>query len=351
VLVPTVPLLAGQINYDNLMFLVLAGVGWLVLHVTEDLRAHKLDLRTYALLAVLLMLACLVKYPFLPIAVVTVAYVGYMLWRTFRGRRFWGVVAKSYASISRRTLVTLLVLLALAGVLFVQRYGHNLAAYRDPVPDCGSVLSIEDCLQYGPWQRNYMYTAARAADFVPDLFGYTWTWLQGLHYRLFFMVAGPPTFINYPPALLPSAAAVVVSVSGLAATLLYWRRVFTGQPFLLFLLLITAGYAAALFLLNNYPQYVQTGQPVAINGRYFIPLLLPMAVVFGRALSLALRSVTVKTVIAVLVIALFVQGGGVFSFILRSDPSWYWPNQTVVDANTGAQKALSKVMFIGPKEY
>lgn len=350
-LVPTVPLLAGQVNYDNLMFLALAGVCWLVLMIVEQLRARAFNLQTYALLAFLLMSACLVKYPFLPIALTAAVFVAFMLWRAFRTGGFGKALAKSYAKLPRRRALALLVLLVIGSVLFLQRYGYNLAVYHDPVPDCSAVLSIEACMEYGPWGRNYRYAASKPASFTPDPAGYTWLWLQGMHYRMFFMITGPPKHTNYPPALLPSAIAIAVVIFGIAALLFYWRRSFGGQPFLIFLLLITVVYAAALFFLNNYPQYVETGRPVAINGRYFIPFLLPMAAVFGCALSVAFRSIQLKAVAALLVIVCFTQGGGVFSFILRSDPAWYWPNQAVVDVNTAAQKALDNVMFIGPKEY
>lgn len=350
-LVPTVPLLAGQVNYDNLMFLALAGVCWLVLMIVEELRARTVNIRTYVLLALLLLFASLVKYPFLPIALGTVLFVAFMLWRTFRSGGFVKAVAKGYAKLPRRTALALLALMVVGAGLFIQRYGYNLAVYHHPVPDCSDVLGIEACMEYGPWGRNYRYAASKPADFTPDPAGYVWLWLQGLHYRMFFMITGPPEHTNYPPALLPSAIAIAVLVFGLAALLFYWRQSVGGQPFLIFLLLITAVYAAALFFFNNYPQYVETGRPVAINGRYFIPLLLPMAAVFGRALSVAFRSIQLKVVAVLLVIVCFTQGGGVFSFILRSDPSWYWPNQAVVDVNTAAQKALDNMMFIGPKEY
>src|SRR5262249_46413203 len=155
---------------------------------TDQLHARKVDLQTYALLAALLLFASLVKYPFLPVVLAVVVYVAYMLWRTFRGGGLWRTVAKSYAQLSRRTAILLLVLLAVSGVLFVQRYGTNVLAYGKPVPDCDQVLSVDACMEYGPFGRNYLL-AAQGPDVDPNPIAYTWTWLQGLHYRLFFMVA------------------------------------------------------------------------------------------------------------------------------------------------------------------
>ncbi len=350
-LIPTVPLLAGQINYDNLMLLGLAAVLLVLLDITRDLRARKFNLASYVLLVVLLILNSLVKYPFLPIALAAVVYVLYMLWRTFRGQRFGQVVKKSYAALSRRTVIWLSVLFVVSSGLFLQSYGQNLLTYRHPVPDCGKVIGIEACLEYGPWGRNYRYAAAKPESFTPDPLWYASVWLQSLHYRLFFVVNGPPLYVNYPPAPLPSATAIPILVAGLLSLFFFTRKIFSGRPFLVFLLLTTILYAVALWSFNTYPQYVETGQPVAINGRYFIPLLLPMVAVFGRGLGIALRRQSVKVVFASAAIVLFLQGGGVSSFILRSDESWYWDSRAVVEVNEAARDVLSRVIFIGPKEY
>jgi hypothetical protein len=350
-LIPTVPLLAGQINYDNLLLLMVALVCWLVLLVTEQLKARTLDLKTCGLLAVALMLASLVKYAFLPLALTVFGYVVVLVCKTLGRRKFLPAITKSYAGLSRAWKFGLLALLVISTGLFLQRYALNTLDYGHPVPDCDKVIGVEACMEYGPWGRNYRLAAAKT-DFDPNPLAYTWVWLQGLHYRMFFVISGPPKHTNYPPALLPSAAAVVLLLSGVTALLLYWRQVFAGRPFLLFLLLLPVVYGAFLWGLQNYPQFVETGQPVAINGRYFIPLLFPLAAVWGRALSVACRPwPVVKIWAAGLVVALFLQAGGVFSFILRSDQSWYWPNGVVIKVNQTAQHVLSHTMYIGPKHY
>ena len=148
---------------------------------------------------------------------------------------------------------------------------------------------------------------------------------------------------------LPSAAAIVIFVASITAVVFYWRQVFRGNPFLVFLLLLVTIYTVILWT-QNYGQYLETGRPVAINGRYYIPLLLPLAVVFGRALGVALEPwKNAKIWIAAAAILFFWQGGGVFSFILRSDSAWYWPNPAVTQVNSAAQKVLDPVMYEGPK--
>ena len=51
--------------------------------------------------------------------------------------------------------------------------------------------------------------------------------------------------------------------------------------------------------------------------------------------------------LAAAAILLFLQGGGVMTFILRSDASWDWQNRAVIDANNAARKVLSPVVVEG----
>ncbi len=352
-LVPAVVLLAGQINYDNLVFLLLAWVCWLVLDITQAVRSGKIQLKILAVLAMVLLLASLVKYAFLTIAVAVVAYIGGLLVMHFRtrGQVFWRAVRTDFRALSGAVRLALLVGLIVCSGLFAQRYVANVLRHHDPVPSCDVVLDIEDCMEYGPWARNYRYAADKPVVSTNPL-AYTWLWLQGLHYRLFFMITGPPSYSNYPPPVLPAAMAVVIVIFGLASLLFYWRRIFSGRPFLVFVLLMAAIYTAILWATQNYPQYLQTGRPVAINGRYLVPLILPLVAVLGTGLGVAIRRwPTAKTWVAVGAIVLFLQGGGVFGFILRSDASWYWPNTAVKNVNQTAQHLLAPVMIVGPKGY
>ncbi|HEX7964013.1 MAG TPA: hypothetical protein VF466_05515, partial [Candidatus Saccharimonadales bacterium] len=62
VLIPIVPLLAGQINYDNLLFPLVAWTCLLVADAYGDIRKQRLNLKTLTVLVSLLMLSSLVKY-------------------------------------------------------------------------------------------------------------------------------------------------------------------------------------------------------------------------------------------------------------------------------------------------
>lgn len=352
VLIPTVPLLAGQINYDNLFVLALAGVCWLAVCITEDVRAGKANVLTMLWLVALVALTSLVKYAFLPMALAVCGYLMVLIGAKIRRqpREFLAQIKASYRGISKGVKIAMLATLLLSSAMFLQRYGINSVRYGHPVPDCQATIGLEACMEYGPWGRNYRF-AAQKSEVNSSPLAYTWLWIQGMHYRLFFMITGPPAHTNYPPALLPSAAAVVIVVFGALSTLFYWRQVFAGRPILVFFVVMAVLYVGVLWS-QNYSQYLETGQPVAINGRYLIPLLLPLAAVLGRSLSVALGAwSSARKWAAIAVVFFFLQGGGAFSFILRSDSSWYWPNQAIIKTNEVMQHTLAPVMFVGPKKY
>lgn len=356
VLIPIVPLLAGQINYDNVLLPMLAWICLLVFALTEQIQARKVHLQTLVLLIIAILLTSLVKYAFLPMAVAVGLYLAVIGFRAYRGkwRQLQASLRSSHDKLGQRAKVLLLVGLVVSGGLFVQRYGMNVVNYGTPLPDCSAVIGVDACMSYSPWARNFLYEADKVnKDVDPNPLAFTWTWLQGLHYRLFFMITGPDgSYVNYPPAPLPSATAIVIGLFGLTALLFYWRQVLLGRPFLIFLLFLSLLYVASLWY-ENYTGFLETGEPVAINGRYLVPVLLPMVAVFGRALVVAFEKwpAAARTWAAVGAIVLFLQAGGVFSFILRSDDEWYWPSTTVQSMNENAQKVLDPVIFQGPKHY
>ncbi len=353
ILIPIVPLVAGQINYDNLLMPLVAGTCLLAYNIYQGLVRRKLVVASLAWLVVISMLGSLVKYAFLPIVLTVWLFLLAVALRTFRGhfKWVWPEVKASFSTLGRTAKVGFAIIFVLSTVLFVQRYGLNLSAYHTPVPDCAKVLSNDACLSYGPWARNY-HAAQQKPVVSHNPIAYSWTWLQGMHYRLLFMINGPNGgYTNYPPSPLVSAATISIVVFGVAAVAFYGKRAARGVPFVWFLLALALVYVLVLWV-DNYTQFLETGQPVAINGRYLLPILFPGIVVVGRSLSMALRSwPTPKAACALFVVLMFLQGGGVFGFIARSDEHWYWPNRLVVDINNGARIIVTPLIIEGSRKY
>lgn len=354
VLIPIVPQLAAHINYDNLLMVLIAWLCLIVFRLVDSFREQRIDVGALATLMLICLFTSVVKYAALPLLIAAVVFVAVMAYRHFRGhgKRLRMRLKDGYLRLGRPTKIILLLSLAAGSLLFVQRYGINVIHYGHPVPDCGKVLSVERCMQYGPWGRDYNLEQHRPDDFRANPITFMDEWLVGMRHRLFFAVSGAKTaFVNYIELPIPVLTFTVVFVAGLLALLAWWRQVFRDHVFLVFFLFMTCLYVVVLWY-DQYGMYKQTGVAVAINGRYLLPVLLPMAVVVGRAFAIGLARVKrtyLKPYLAAMVILLFLQGGGVFTFILRSDESWYWPNQFVEHMNHAARSVVAPLMVEGDK--
>jgi hypothetical protein len=360
ILIPIVPQLAAHINYDNLLMVMLPLMCLTVFNLTDSFRKGRIDVAAALGFLAICLYMCVVKYAALPFLVGAVVFLFAMFMRYFWGRmRTVGpAIWKDTKQLRRPILLTLVAICLLGTVLFVQRYGVNVARYKTPVPDCGKVLTVEQCVAYGPWGRDYYFEQARPSEFNPNPLAYMSEWLEGMWFRTFFAVSGPASnFTNYPPLVVPAHTAVVVLIFGVVASVFWWRRLFIGDAYLVFFVTLIGVYCAILWF-DQYGMYRQTAQPVAINGRYLLPILPLLAVVLGRGFSSAINSVrkplnrtTIKAAAATLTIVLFLHGGGVFTFILRSDSTWYWPNAAVRKVNEASQKVLAPITIEGSKYY
>jgi hypothetical protein len=108
-----------------------------------------------------------------------------------------------------------------------------------------------------------------------------------------------------------------------------------------------------LFLLaDGYAQYRYTNELVTMNGRYLLPILLLLGAIVGYAFSLAMRKFKItKTVITIIVLLLFLQGGGFLTFISRSDSTWDWSNPIVIKVNNAARRITKPIIIKGSKTY
>lgn len=351
-LIPIVPQLAAHINYDNLVMILLPALCLVVFNLVEGFRKHAIVGPALLGFVALSLFISIVKYAVLPFVVAAVVFLLVMFVRSFKGS-FASLVPAFKLGLkqtSQPLKVGFIVLIAVGGVLFVQRYGVNLVQYKTPVPDCGKVLTVEQCTAYGPWGRDYYFEHTKAADFNPNPLTYMKEWLYGMWYRTFFAVNGPMTeYTNWRPLIVPSYTALALLLLGGVAVLIWWRQLFRRNAYLIFFGLLIGMYVLILWF-DQYGMYRQTAQPVAINGRYLLPILPLLAVILGRSLQLALawaKKQNLQGILAAVILLCFLHGGGVMTYILRSDSSWYWPNGTAQFMNQTAQKILDPFIVEG----
>jgi hypothetical protein len=359
-LIPVVPQLAAHINYDNLIFPLVAWVCLLTFDITDQIRQRRLNIRSLSALIIVGLLATQVKYAFLPIFAGAVLFLLFMA-----GRAYWkkplvllAQLRRSWTAQSWRAKALILSFLLVAVGIFAQRDAVNLVEYHTFTPNCSSVLSIKACNAYGPWKRNYTTHKIVQAKVAEGTISYDnpivyfGQWIYWLWYRLFFAINGPSSnYANYPPLPLPAAAAALLAATGAVAVIVWRRRIFHDNPYIAFFFVVSMLYLASLWV-EGYSQYRYTDELVLMNGRYLLPVLLLMGAIIGRAFSIGLhKSVTVRSALALVAILLFVEGGGFLTFITRSDASWDWPNSAVVKVNDAARKITKPVIIKGSKNY
>jgi hypothetical protein len=348
VLIPVVPLLAGQINYDNLFIPSIAICLLLAIKLVDSLRRKHFNVVTLLWLASACLFASLVKYAFLPIFIAIGMFVIAEITRFWYRHKptFGKQVAKSLAATSRRQLVIAIALLAAFIGLFSQRYFVNLAHYGTPIPDCSKVLTVEQCSHYGPWIRDYDFENNKLGDAHDNPLQYSDDWLRGMWTRLYFAVAGPTNdYQTRGPLPVPAISAIVIFSGGVVALLTGLKQLLRRYDATVVLLFLgTSGVYITTLFWDNYKAYLRTGQPVAVNGRYLLPLLPLLFVLAALAgqhwLAKYPRS---ASLLAVAIVVSQLWGGGALTYILRSNDSWYWPSESAKSAHHFVQQILEPV--------
>ena len=346
IMTPLVSQVAAQINYDSLFMLIVGLSLILTLNIANNLKRQSFKLleNRFLTLAGLLLTGTLVKYAFLPIILAIIIYLGWKLYKASQIKQSLTLKIKSFPG--RRSKLkhwAVVIFVVLSFGLFLERYGGNIIRYGSPIPGCSVVLGEKACLNNTVIERNANYLRTKPSDLLGPA-GYTDVWIRHMGYNLMFALNGPHSGHKVGlPLPLPKLAATVFGLGGLVLSLVFWRRVFASLTVRLlgFVIIVYVG----ILWLNNYLDYLHFGQLVAVQGRYLIPVLILVYVVallaYQRLFDLLPRLRTPLTTIAVVC---FLAGGGTLTYILRSDPSWYWENNFVVDLNEGAQKILRPII-------
>ena len=351
ILIPIVPQLAAQISYDDLLFPLVA---WIILQafdLTEPIKKHKASTKRLFILAITILLTGIEKYASLPISLAVIIYVVWLFYKAYRPnlKSIWLDLKKDFTRLSPKLRLLLVVGLLISLGMFLERDGYNIVFYHRVEPDCAKVLSVKECKPYSAWYASY----ARHEDLLKgkthityDPISYTGQWFYWMWYRLFFAVNGPNSnFASYSPLPVPSLVAIAVALIGGLALIVWRKLVFKNNPFAVLLLLVVLIYCTALFV-QGYITYNYTAVLENMNGRYLIPILLPLAGLLGLALSRGLhRWHWTKALLSLVVIVLFFEGGGTLTFILRSDNSWYWDNGAIEKINDDVRKVIKHVVI------
>jgi hypothetical protein len=351
ILIPIVPQLAGQISYDDMLFPLIAWICLQALHIIDDIKRHKLSSIRLFILAITIILTGIEKYASLPISLAVVVYIAYELYVNYQPKLkvIWQEFKADFIKNPAWLKWLLIIGLIISIGMFLERDGVNLVEYHRIAPSCAKVLSVNQCKPYSAWYATYArheYLIEGKTHITFGLIRYIGQWFYWMWYRLFFAVNGPKSnFASKGPLPIPSVVAIILAVVSLIALIIYRKKVFRKNPYAKLLFSVAVFYCLILFI-QGYLTYNYTAVLENMNGRYLIPILLPLAAVLGPAFSYAMhRSGISKALAAIIIIFLFLQGGGLFTFILRSNHNWYWSNDTIVKINEEARKVAKRVII------
>ena len=336
VLLPVTPLLASQINYDNMLFLLLPINLIFVLNTAQSIAKRKqVEARDLILMIAIGCLTSLVKYVYLPIFAASILHV-LVVWLKYKQRKkILHSVLQSFRVLHLAAKIGLTIILVLSSGLFAQRYVVNAVLYHDIQPECNKVETLEHCLQYGPWARNYnLKETAQSAPSRPVPLSFPefiLSWTNTMIDRLYFTI--DYAFVEYAPMPLPITMAYIIGGIGLILVLTYCLSL----------------------LYVNYTEYLTFDKMVAINGRYFVPLLPFVFIIIGLAYRCLFAKLwphktnIIKSSLTIVAIFVALQGGGALTYLIHSEPAWYWQNSPLTGFNIQTQKIITP-LIIGAKK-
>ncbi len=339
---PLLVFVSATVNYDNLLFLLTAAF---VLASVRLYRRDEVDLSLWVQLITFGSLAAVTKYAFLPIGgalllCVVVRQVGIVRAGGLRGS--WSRW-RDGMPITRVRRWAALVLLVVAVGLVLERYVGNLVRFGTPLPDCADVQTVETCLRWGPWGRNYRWDEASpdvALSLGSALAFFSGTWLPQMLWqgnaigvigdgRAILLDNGPHAFGSLIAWGLP--AVVVVLLLSVPAL----RRVRGALP-----LLVVFGFYLAVLFGQNLLDYLRLGQAVGVHSRYVflvLPVVLGIALIGVSRLLADARGW--KLVLLCAFVVASTQGGGIVQFLHQTTPAW-WSDRPALVA---VQEQLGRV--------
>lgn len=348
-LLPIMPFLAAQVNYDNaLLFLTPLNL----LFALRIMNSKKVSVVQITVFSIVGLAASLVKYTYLPIFVTVVVIVGGVL--LYRHRHKLGTVL--HKDFTRQKIwVKILLVIGLITTLglFTERHVVNVVRYHALNVSCDTVQPRSVCQYYSPWYRDNGHEKIPSPNGKQVAF-YFPMWIEKTMEGFFINFthltreehtqADPFGPIFARGAMLPLYfLGWTVFFAGLVVAIKK-RRVIWQNRAMRLLLAVAVFYVLMLFF-QNFTGFLKRGTPQAIQARYILPVLPILMVVFAIAFKQVIQTVKARAVVLILLALLYTQGGGAITYILRSDDRWYWDNNGVATSNHVAKNIISPFVY------
>jgi hypothetical protein len=354
-LIPIVPFALSQINYDALIFVFIP----LLIYLSQKATNTTNRQAWYAaLFGIISGFAAVTKFTVLPIILGCFIFIATCLYRQHH-KKLAKVLFAQLRLISRPQCIVMSILLVISMGLVAERYAVNLVTYGSIEPKCDELHASDECSQYTVYRRDkglrqsYQSTPHNLMNPIQYSENY---WVP--HIFDDFFVTG--TYVNQTPTAVTNLRTLPTTLSANAGNPLLrisaWalfgvsivvilvagvkRKLVPARMFYLFGIIFVI-YSLASWL-KNYGDYLNLGSPVAAQGRYYVWFLIPVLAMVAVAVKQLIKDVRVYALIVLISLVLLTQGGGVGSYILYSNPKWYWfrDHHVIEQANNTARQIL-----------
>lgn len=296
----------SAISYDNLFVLLTISGVYIMVKLIEKITAKDL-----LLFMSILLLGCMVKINFLPIAF---SLVMVLAWK------YYNKITPSLAAFrnsfvkNKSTNIFLSVVVIILGITFSSSYLGNMTNHGSPFPECTQVYNLDDCKKNQIYNRNiYIKKTAKPTNLQADAYAFQWYTL--MNQRTYGIFAHEQYELNNKIMYL----IYFVSLLGLFAVI----RLFKIKDRLLAIILLICVFNIFVLILENYSIYKDYGRPsLAIHGRYLFGIL-PLIYLLGATYFTRLKMNNVARCILIVVSLSIFFVASLPTFINKADPQWY----------------------------
>ena len=322
IMIPVVPWVSGAVNYDNFVFMLTPMYFYMMIKI---IRSSSIALSDLLIFTTIGLTASLAKFTFIPIFGLACVVVLYYLATKKTSLPKLAVAKEQLLNSKAKSIVTIAILAVLL-VLFAQTYAFNTIKYGTPRPECQKTLGVERCLKNSVIKANESQKESKDQRPASGLVNYTLDWMEIILTTSSYSAAQPvgvSTVTTKQP--IPGVYIVQFIVSIIILVLLI-RGISSKNPEAVIIGAIALLYILFI-LLTGYTLYEKYHSFRATQARYLLPQIL-LSLTIGLAQIETLFTTKVQKRIVVIVstvlIVAYSQGGGVWTYILNSEPNWYW---------------------------
>lgn len=335
ILTPSIAILPGAVNYDNLMFLCLAVFS---LFVAISLKQRYITARQVLLFTILVCLSSIVKWQFIAFALPASVF---MIYDIVRNKKYQKLTFRSFYPKNWKQTILIIATLVSVG-LFIERPVYNYIKYNNVTVACKKIHEIERCKANYTEKRNIEGPEKRPIGFIPQpITKYTMNeWINGMMTTQTRIIPNDPSL---PLMMLAFTAGFLVSIP---LVLLYLRD-FLKNKYMRYMIFVTVIYILTL-IVRNYFSYKKHGYAVAVTSRYLLPVMpFYFYLVAMSARQLVGKSKLIGIIGIVCFLAIFTQGGGFTSYSTQSQERLYYKLKPVNEFNRDLKDLYRTIIYEG----